>query len=339
MPPIGQVHIDRALTNFSLMYRNESFIADKVLPILPVDKRSNKYFIYNKAAFLSASALDANSRPASLRRPGAEAAEIDFPLSTDNYYAEEYAYRDLIPDAVMAYADDPLQPDMDATILLTERLLLDNELLVAKKTMTSASYATANKVLLTTGGSGTSWAQYASANSLPFSNIVNAKVAVMAGIVREPNSFVGNMNTCRTLADHPLLKELVKYTHQDALTVSGLPKVMRGLDVFEAPQQYNTAAEGASFSGGSMWVNAASQDTALIYYRSLAPSPRSVSYGYTFEAPDDATKARGISIRRWREEKRKGNMIEAAFLRDFKICAVDGSNNFIGGYLISGTTL
>ena len=45
MPAISQIHIDQALTNVSVMYRNQSYVADQVLPSLPVAKRSNKYFV------------------------------------------------------------------------------------------------------------------------------------------------------------------------------------------------------------------------------------------------------------------------------------------------------
>lgn len=45
MPAISQIHIDQALTNISVMYRNASYVADEVFPILPVSKRSNKYFL------------------------------------------------------------------------------------------------------------------------------------------------------------------------------------------------------------------------------------------------------------------------------------------------------
>ena len=53
-----------------------------------------------------------------------------------------------------------------------------------------------------------------------------------------------------------------------------------------------------------------------------------------------------MAVRRWREDKRKGDMIEASFLRDWRFVSVDGTTSgwqsggfAIGGYLIYGTTL
>lgn len=338
MPPIGQVHIDTALTNVSVMYRNPFYLADRVLPILPVVKRSDKYFIYKKEDFLPPALKDAQSRPLSLRAPGAVAAEIDFSMSNTNYQCEEYAYRGIVTDAEAAYADSPLQPYVDQTIQITERLLIDNEVAVANLVGTRANYNSANKVALTTGGTGTSWAQYASTNSLPFNDIKNGKLAVIKGVLREANRMLINVSAARTLADHPNVKDLVKYTHPESLTMSGLPKIVRGLEVLEASQQVNSAAEGASYSGGNLWVADDGSDMALIYYATDAPGLRTVSFGFTFEAPDDTTGARGIAIRRWREDARKGEMVEGAFNRTWKLIAVDGSNLSIGGYLITSAT-
>jgi hypothetical protein len=338
MPSQGQIHIDQALTNISVMYRNETYVADQVFPVVPVSKRSNKYFLYKKEDFLSPSGASGSGALNSLRRPGSEAAEIDYSVSTGSYFAEEYAYRGIVTDAESAAADNPMQPDMDQTVQLTERLTLDNEVSVAALACKRANYAAANKVVLTTGGTGTSWAQYASANSVPFTDIKNGKLAVIKGIAREANAFLLGVDTARTLADHPNVKDLVKYVHQDALTISGLPKVMRGMTVIEGSGQKNTAAEGATYSGANIWQADDGTSVALIFYRNPNPTIRSVSHGYTFEAPDDATGARGYAVRRWREEKRKGAMIEVAFLRDWRVIAVDGSGAAVGGYLVSSAT-
>ncbi|MEP6756649.1 MAG: hypothetical protein ABJA67_14180 [Chthonomonadales bacterium] len=338
MPTLSQVHIDQALTNISVMYRNESYVADQVLPIVPAAKRSDKYFLYRKEDFLTPSGAAGSGAILSLRRPGAEAAEIDYAVSTASFYAEEYAYRGIVTDAESAVADNPLQADIDQTVQLTERLMLDNEVQVAAIAAKRANFPSSNKAVLTTGGTGTSWAQYASANSNPFVDMKNGKLAVIKGIAREANTMLLSVDAARTLADHPTVKDLVKYVHQDALTMSGLPKTLRGLSIIEGACQKNTAAEGASYSGSNIWQADDGTAMALIYYRNPNPTIRSVSFGYTFEAPDDATGARGYAVRRWREEKRKGTMIEVSFMRDWKQIAVDANGLSLGGYLLSSVT-
>ena len=224
------------------------------------------------------------------------------------------------------------------TIQLTERLMLDNEVQVANLVAKRANYPSSNKAALTGGATGTSWAQYASANSNPFNDFKNAKLAVIRGTARESNTMLLSVDAARTLADHPQVKDLVKYVHQDALTMSGLPKILRGLNILEGSCQKNTAAEGASYSGGNIWQADDGTSMALMFFQNPNPSVRSASFGYTFEAPDDATGARGFATRRWREEKRKGAMIEVAVVRDWKLIAVDPNGLSLGGYLLTNVT-
>ena len=49
-PSVNNVHIDAILTNISVAYlqNTNNFIADKVFPVVPVDKKSNIYFKYTK---------------------------------------------------------------------------------------------------------------------------------------------------------------------------------------------------------------------------------------------------------------------------------------------------
>ena len=53
-PTQSQVHVDAILTNISVAYlqRAENFIADKVFPVVPVDKQSDKFFTYDKNDWL-----------------------------------------------------------------------------------------------------------------------------------------------------------------------------------------------------------------------------------------------------------------------------------------------
>ena len=44
MPQSNEVHIDAALTNLSVGYQNPAFIADRLAPVVPVRKQSDKYF-------------------------------------------------------------------------------------------------------------------------------------------------------------------------------------------------------------------------------------------------------------------------------------------------------
>ena len=41
MPSLNQLHVDEALTQISIAYRNQAFVAEEVLPVVPVQKKND----------------------------------------------------------------------------------------------------------------------------------------------------------------------------------------------------------------------------------------------------------------------------------------------------------
>ena len=87
MPTRQQVHIDRALTNISVAYMQDAsnFIADKVFPIIPVQKQSDLYFIYRREDFLRDEAQE--------RAVGTESAGGNYNIDkSEPYFCRVYAF-------------------------------------------------------------------------------------------------------------------------------------------------------------------------------------------------------------------------------------------------------
>lgn len=345
MPQLGQVHIDRALTEISIQYANMMYVAPQVFPVLSVGKRSDKYFIYQRSMMVQGTALDANGNPLSFRRPGTLAAELNFDVSNTTYYAQEMAMAQLVTDAEVAYADNPLQPDTDATIFLTNRIALDNEIQVANLACKSTNYPTANKKLLVAGAGSalgdSGWgASGTQTNSSPFTNLKTAQLAIISSLFQEPNTLLLNKTSAFDLSVHSEYRDRYKYVNQAGVTARNLIlPVVQALDVIEGGAQKATSAEGATLTTGAVWVDENATDIALVFYKGMETGPRTVHFGRTFEAPDDTTGARGFSVRRWRDEPRKGSKIEVSTLRTWQFIAVNGSSQSIAGYLISGVNL
>ena len=72
-PTDRQAHIDVGLTNVSIAYRNQSYIADQVFPTISVPKATNYYWIFTKADWLR--------NEVAVRAPGTRARRVDFTLS------------------------------------------------------------------------------------------------------------------------------------------------------------------------------------------------------------------------------------------------------------------
>jgi hypothetical protein len=115
-PTGGQVHIDAILTNISIAYlqNQDNFIADKVFPVIPVDKKSDKFFTYTKNDWFR--------DEAQRRAGGTESAGGGYGLSTGSYSADVFAFHKDVDDQTLYNADSPLNPLREATEFVTEAL-------------------------------------------------------------------------------------------------------------------------------------------------------------------------------------------------------------------------
>lgn len=293
MPYVPDVHADQFLTNISQLVTNEGYVGNAVLPPRPVEKRSDLYEILGNEHFKVTNTL---------RRPGSRAAEVNYTLSKGFYNAEEYAMASLVPAQLQKTADNPpIDPEVERTMQLTEQMMLDRE------NRQMALVADPTQVTNNTSLSGTSqWSDYT--NSTPLTNIKAARTTVRAAIHREATDATFSFDVALTLADHPSFKDLIKYTHDDVLSVGGLPPSVRGLKVNVSKADKDTTGYGSATPSYSPVFSKSS----LIHYTNPNFGLRSITFGVTFEVPDPITGARGVSIRKWLDDARKGVWVEGA---------------------------
>ncbi len=309
MPWAPDVHIDQALTTLSISYKNPDLIYERVMPSIPVDKRSDLYFIYGREQFRK---LD------DLVRPGSVSPEWERTISRDSYNAERHAQKQLITDAERRLSDNPLQPDADTTEFLTDRVMNQREFNTISL-VTDPTQVPNNLTL-----SGTSqWSDYV--NSAPLSNIKNGRLIARFGALREANVFTMSLDVGLGLADHPSIKDLIKYTSPGNISSAGLPNVIRGLQVAIAGAYIDTSNPGQTPSMAAAWGK-----NALIHYTNPAPGGlKTITFGATFEAPDDTTGVRGFSMLKWRDENRHGDYVECATTYALKLIAPTAAYLFL----------
>ena len=100
MPTLHDVHIDGPLSNVSIAYKNENYIADQVFPALAVAKKSDKYFVFDRTAWFR--------NEVSERAPGDLAKEADYGITTASYNCVVKALAKVVADEVRMNADSPL---------------------------------------------------------------------------------------------------------------------------------------------------------------------------------------------------------------------------------------
>ena len=231
------VVVDPVLSNVSVAYKNEMYIAEKLLPVFPVSKQGGKYYKYDKSAL---------RRNKTLRASGSPANAVEYGLTTDTFYCQDHALKEKIPFEIIDQADAALNPEMDATESVTEMLLVDKEVALATS-MADTGTITQNTTL-----SGTSqWSDYT--NSDPFTNIRTAINTVQAAIGRRPNTLVFGQETFNKLVDHPDIVERIKYSMAGAVTAELIARLFDVQQVLIGSAVYNTADEGQTDSLGYIW--------------------------------------------------------------------------------------
>lgn len=299
MPDISMVHVDQALTEVSIAYRNLQYVADAVFPVVPVSKQSNKYFIYSKDNFRT---LD------DARRPGARANEIDWALSTDTYYCDGHALAQAIPDEMRANADQAIDVDVDTTEVLTDLIYLQREILVAAKAA-DPTVITQNTTLSGTG----QWSDYT--NSNPITAIEDQKVTILKQIGQLPNSLLVSYPVFKALRNHPQIIDRFKYSQVGIVQPDHLKSVFNVDNLYIGGAIKNLAKEGAADSLDYVWGK-----NALLFYKPATPGRRTVSLGYQFTLLFGANTG-GFLVKRYRDEARTADIVEVQLYYDSKIVA------------------
>ena len=118
-PNIENVHIDKPLTNISVAYIQDTseFIANEVFPSIKVDKRSDKYFTYDKNDWFR--------DEAKIRTDATETVGGGYNLSNDSYFCDVWGYHKDVGAQTAANSD--LDDFSDATEFVTHKLLLKKE--------------------------------------------------------------------------------------------------------------------------------------------------------------------------------------------------------------------
>jgi hypothetical protein len=319
-PNVNNVHIDAILTNISVAYiqNTNNFIADKVFPVIPVDKKSNLYFKYTKDDWFR--------DEAQRRADGTASAGSGYGLSTDNYQADVFAFHKDIGDQTRANSDNPLNPDMEATQFVTQRLLLRREVQWATDYFQSGVWN--NNVTGSTSYSAGSttykWSDYVESttyNSNPITDVELAKATVLQTTGYEPNTLVLGYAVFQTLKNHPLLVDRYKYTQAGAIVTEDLLAQLFGVDrVLVAKAVVNSGKEGSNSQSYNFTVG----NNALLCYTAPNPGLMTPSAGYTFMWTGvSGGLGTTVGVSRFRMEELKADRVEGEVAFDNKVVAAD----------------
>ncbi|RPJ57248.1 MAG: hypothetical protein EHM12_09395, partial [Dehalococcoidia bacterium] len=117
------VHIDAPLTNLTIAFLQDAngFIADRVFPKVSVAKKTDKYYIYNRADFNRVGQVQA-------RAPRTQAPRVGMTLSQDTYSADVFSLATDFDFDTLANEDAALDIRSAGAQMLTHQLLIDREI-------------------------------------------------------------------------------------------------------------------------------------------------------------------------------------------------------------------
>lgn len=310
-PGDGDLHVDRVLTNLSIAYRNEMYIAQQIFPVVPVNNRSDIIPRYDKSHWFR----DEAKKLAPMEAPPVGGYTVDV---TMKYFCDEYGIGHVIPDTVRANADSPFQPDRDGMEWVVDRIDMRRERAFLADFWKTGVWTT-DKVGST---DFTKWSLYATSN--PIVDVRNWKRTMRRLIMREANTMVLGDMVHDVLADHPAILDRIKFgasSSAPAMVETNLLAQLWGIGkVLVGTSVYTTSPEGTAEASVSYTANW--DDDALLLYQPANPSLRTPAAGYNFVWRTVWGGQR--YIRRRREPlSEKGDLIEAFEYFDMKQTAAD----------------
>jgi len=271
MPTRQQIHIDRALTNLSVAYMQDAsnFIADKVFPIVPVQKQSDLYFIYSRADF--------NRDEAAERAGGTESAGGEYNIENSlPYYCRKWAFHKDVTEEERVNADTPLQPNNDATDFVTQKMLIRRESDWASKYFVDDVWATEYQGVAATPGAGETL-QFDVSTSDPITLITEAGITMASVTGFRPNTLVLSPFVFNALKNHADILDRIKYTQKGIVTTDLLATLFEVERVFIAWSVKNSGVKGAAESSAFIMGK-----HALLCYVNPRPALKAPSAGYIF---------------------------------------------------------
>jgi hypothetical protein len=329
----GQLYIDPILTGFSVGYQPQDLYGEIIAPVTPVLTQSGRYRVFDRSNWKIFE---------SQRAPGTVANEIQGgKWSEDLFDTQEHSLQSPVLDEERQQLlsqgglADPvfggalqLDPEQDATELVTRSLLLEHELKTAKLARNALNYASGFTIDLSSPAHS-QWDDYtygtagipSTVVSDPVTIIRNGIIAIWVATRRYPNVLAIPHMGLGFIENHPRIVDRFKtfsLLQENAfqLLTGFQGRIVLTDSSFNQSHDIEEAESMASFWGKDVWLGISDP----------TPSLNTKTFAKTFaqKYPDGSIRP----TERWREEDRKADIIRTSYKYDLKVV----SN--VAGYLI-----
>jgi hypothetical protein len=241
LPTINDLQqVDPVLTNMLIGYMqaDERFVAERVFPVVSVEKDSGTFYKFDKKYWMS--------DVMGYRAPGDDFPRGGFGVSTDTYKTIQFALSHPIADEERANSQVPMDLE-DATVKwMAQKNLINKERKFAADFMVNSVWDNNDN------DSTTDWDDFTSGD--PVADVKTAIRTISVNTGQKANSMVCGLIVDEALTNHPDILDRLKYVQAATVqNVAGAMAAILGLtNYWVSEASYNTADEGQSFSGSAI---------------------------------------------------------------------------------------
>ena len=308
LPDVGDVHVDRMLTNISLGVMNKptNYVGLQVFPSLTVNRQTDIVPKYDEGDWLRDEAQE--------RAPATESEGSGYTVDTSNFYrCKNYAFHTNIPTERRRNADMPFNVDRDATRFVTDKILMKSEVLFASNFFKTGVW--------TTSDASKDWTVV---GNMPFNDIEELKITISGLIAEEPEDLVLGREVYGALKQHALVLDRMKYVRLAIVTRELIMSMFEIQKLHIGKAIRNTAKRGKTVTKSRILGK-----HALLLYVPSAPSLFTPAAGYTFFW-DAFGDGRPSYVRRIYMPLKKAERIEADIFYDMKLTSADAGGILTG---------
>jgi len=308
----GGSHIDRALTNLAIKGFSgaASNIADMVLPIVDVGRQSDVYYKIDKDNWLKVYPT--------LRAPLAPAALADWQVSSEKYFADNYALGTMYAKETVSNADEAVRVREGSTDFVLEALARDRENRVASLLTTSGALGTTYGLVSShaTGGS----ISFTNVNSSdPEATVTSAHAYIQANTGLVANTFITDWNTYRLLKLNKRIRSSLQYTDARPVPDGLLQNLFSVERILVGQGIKNNAREGATASLTQIWGS-----NSILAHIEPARGRQTTTLGLQFRwRPEGFPGPMVIERYDHHERSRKAEIVAGQYFSDEKLVATD----------------
>ncbi len=305
MPTGRDIHVDTPLSNIFVEAFDAAgdYVAQQLFPVVSVGKQSDKYYTLDKDSWLLV--------PNTARAPKTKANRVDWKVSSDSYYADNYALAGEIALEDLANQDNAIRLRENTVRNVVTGLLRDYENRTA-----SVAISNVSSVSRLTGASA--WDAVNSADIV--GQVGDAHLSIFQNTGLRANTLLLDYQSYLLAKRNLRAFEFFKFRASGpaSLNDSQLMELFQVDRIVVARSQKNNAKEGGTASLTSIWG-----PTALLARVEGMPSMQSAAYGASFRWTSPELGA-PMAVTRAVEDgagSRKVEIVEAGYYQDEKVVA------------------